>query len=124
MRIPLLYRDRSAGWIGGVCAGVGELTGIRPGFLRASFLIGAFFHLVPTVLIYSVLMVLLRPKPAVDDRAPTVRGGGRAEDAQSEALYLTRHSLRELEERLRSLESEAVARESELRRQLRNAGIP
>jgi phage shock protein C len=122
MRIPLLYRDRSAGWIAGVCAGVGELTGIRPTFLRVSFLVGACFHLVPAVLVYSVLMVLLRPKPALDDRAWT--GGCRTEDVQSEAAYLARNRLRELEERLRSLESEVVARESELRRQFRNAGIP
>jgi phage shock protein C len=124
MRIPLLYRDRSAGWIAGVCAGVGELTGIRPSFLRVSFLVGAFFHLVPAVLVYSALMVLLRPKAALDDRASTARGGRRTEDVQSEALYLARNSFGELEERLRSVESEVVARESELRRQFRNAGIP
>jgi phage shock protein C len=124
MRIAPLYRDRSAGWIAGVCAGVGELTGIRPSFLRVSFLMGALFHLVPAVLVYCVLMVLLRPKPALDDRSWTARGGRRPEDVQSEALYLARNRFRELEERLRSLESEVVARESELRRQFRNAGIP
>ena len=124
MRIAVLYRDRSAGWIAGVCAGVGELTGVRPSFLRVSFLVGAFFHLVPAVLVYSVLMVVLRPKPALDDRASTACGGRRSEDVQSEALYLARNSFRELEERLCSLESEAVAREAELRREFRNAGIP
>ena len=73
-----LYRDKENGWLGGVCAGLGEYFGVDPTVLRVLFIV---FGLVGgwSVPIYIVLWFLVPLKPEhgaavveedVDEKSP------------------------------------------------------
>ena len=60
-----IYRDRENGWIFGVCAGIAEWAGVRPGVIRIIALINLFLFFWFTVLLYAIATLLLREKPLI-----------------------------------------------------------
>lgn len=59
-----LARDRRAGWLGGVCAGVARHFKTEPAFLRVGFVVICFFAWKLAVATYVVAWILL---PARED---------------------------------------------------------
>ena len=59
-----LYRDKEAGKIAGVCAGVADYTGINPFWIRLGFLLTLPVLSWITVPAYILMWVLLSKKPA------------------------------------------------------------
>jgi phage shock protein PspC (stress-responsive transcriptional regulator) len=114
--IPLVYRDSSAGWVAGVCAGLSEITGVRPALLRISVLIATYMFPLVVVPAYLIAFALLR------DRA---RMGSSVIDeaalAQMPAPSGYENDL--LQQRLVHLEAEVTSGDAELRRRFRDAGL-
>lgn len=115
--IPLVYRDSSTGWATGVCAGLSEVTGVRPVLLRVSALIATYMFPLVAVPAYLIAFALLRDKAqmepsAFSDAALTL-------DAPSG--YENDHGM--LQQRLAHLEAEVTSGDAELRRRFRDAGL-
>jgi phage shock protein PspC (stress-responsive transcriptional regulator) len=114
--MPVVYRDSSAGWVTGVCAGLSEITGVRPVLLRISVLIATYMFPLVVVPAYLIAFALLR------DRA---RMGSSALDeaalAQMQGPSDCGNDL--LQQRLTHLEAEVTSRDAELRRLFRDAGL-
>jgi phage shock protein PspC (stress-responsive transcriptional regulator) len=114
--MPVVYRDSSAGWVTGVCAGLSEITGVRPVLLRISVLIATYMFPLVVVPAYLIAFALLR------DRA---RMGSSVLDeaalAQMQGPSDYGNDL--LQQRLTHLEAEVASRDAELRRRFRDAGL-
>ncbi|SEC69291.1 PspC domain-containing protein [Bradyrhizobium erythrophlei] len=114
--LPLVYRDSSTGWVTGVCAGLSEITGVRPVLLRASTLLSAYMFPLVVVPAYLIAFALLR------DRA-------RMESSDLDDVTLApvqvpsadEHDL--LQQRLAHIEAEVTSGDAELRRRFRDAGL-
>jgi phage shock protein PspC (stress-responsive transcriptional regulator) len=114
--LPFVYRDSSAGWLAGVCAGLSEATGIKKPILRASFLLGTYVYPLLAVPAYLLAIALLR------DRARS----GEADDqarAPPPELNAPQPDALLLKQRLASLEAEVASGDAELRRRFRDAGL-
>lgn len=115
--LPFLYRDRNAGWIAGVCAGLSEATGIQPLLLRLSMLAGALFYPAVSVLVYALLTIFLR------DRRRPVATAALPAKAQNARIAAMHSEYSELRDRLSVLEAEALSHETELRSRFKEAGL-
>jgi phage shock protein PspC (stress-responsive transcriptional regulator) len=117
------YRKPSSGWLLGVCAGIGEIAGVRPWMLRVSILLAAYFFPFYVLLGYAMLGLLFQAK--------RILGGGSAFEDDEDALesvdltvpYSVHAQYRELESRLASLEEDVLSKETDLRRRFREAGL-
>lgn len=113
--LPFIYRDSSAGWLAGVCAGISAATGIRKPILRVSFLFGTYVAPLLAVPAYLLAIALLRDRArqqiAHDDLQSMSRLGAPPPD------YVV------LQQRLLSLEAEVSSGDAELRRRFRDAGL-
>jgi phage shock protein PspC (stress-responsive transcriptional regulator) len=114
--MPLVYRDSSAGWITGVCAGLSEITGVPPVLLRVSLLIAAYVFPVVVVPAYLVAFALLRDRARIGSSVLD-----EAALAQMHAQSGYENDL--LEQRLAHLEAEVTSGDAELRRRFRDAGL-
>ena len=54
-----LARDRRAGWLGGVCAGVARYCNTDPAFFRVGLVVACLFAWKLTVVAYIVAWILL-----------------------------------------------------------------
>ena len=54
-----LARDRKAGWIGGVCAGMARYFNIDPAFIRVALVVAAIFAWKVVLAAYVVAWMLL-----------------------------------------------------------------
>lgn len=115
--LPLVYRDSSAGWITGVCAGLSEITGVRPVLLRLSALIAIYLFPLVVVPAYLVAFLLLR------DRARFESLIEEAAPAALDAPYVLSTDYGSLQHRLADLEAEVTSGDAELRRRFRDAGL-
>lgn len=70
-RYSRLRRDRTEGWLGGVCAGIARYVGIDPAFIRVGFVVAAVFFTKITIGAYIVAWILMRPS---DEIAPQRAG--------------------------------------------------
>ncbi len=59
-----LYRSRSDRMFSGLCAGVGQYSGIDPTIVRAIFALSAIFLFPMPIIIYGVLMLIVPEEPA------------------------------------------------------------
>jgi phage shock protein PspC (stress-responsive transcriptional regulator) len=114
--LPLVYRDSSAGWVTGVCAGLSEITGVRPVLLRVSVLIATYMFPLVVVPAYLIAFALLRDRARMGSSvlheaalAPPQVPSGYEDDL--------------LQQRLANLEAEVTSGDAELRRQFRDAGL-
>lgn len=115
-----LYRDPRQGMILGVCAGIADYFGISTLLVRFLALCGLFLFSVPTFFAYFIAAAIIPRKPedlyASGDEESFWRQV-RTEPAQT--VGELRHKFRELERRLRALESWVTSREFKLHRDFR-----
>jgi phage shock protein PspC (stress-responsive transcriptional regulator) len=118
----LLTRDRSEGWLFGVCAGLARMTGLSPTIFRTSFVMGLYFATLSTLLLYGLLVALTRSRRP--DYPPAVRET-RAEplDANDPEATALRHEVEALSQRLAQLETVGVSRHSSTLRRFIDAGL-
>ena len=114
-----LYRNGRDGWVRGVCAGLADYLGVHVAWLRWGVAVGLVFFFVPTVVAYLVASFVLpeAPDQLYHDEAEAQfwRGVRTDPDRTFSAL---RHRFRELEKRLRNLETTVTSREFRLRREI------
>jgi phage shock protein PspC (stress-responsive transcriptional regulator) len=124
---PLIFQreDRdTSGWLLGVCAGIGAVVGVRPWILRTSFLLALYLIPLPVVVAYGVLGLLVRVGRKIFGAEPSLAvGDWRAGELNLSKVYSISDQYHELEARLSSLESEALSKETDLRRRFREAGL-
>jgi phage shock protein PspC (stress-responsive transcriptional regulator) len=125
---PLIFqpedREPSSGWLLGFCAGISAAVGIRPWILRTSVLLALYMFPLPIVVAYGVLGLLVRVKRMMFGAGPSLSDGNwRSGDSNQAEFYSISDQYHELEARLSSLESEAVSKETDLRRRFREAGL-
>jgi phage shock protein PspC (stress-responsive transcriptional regulator) len=114
--MPLVYRDSSAGWVTGVCAGLSEITGVRPVLLRVSVLLATYMFPLVAVPAYLIAFALLRDRARMESSD--------LHDAALAPLQVPsgdEHDL--LQQRLAHLEAEVTSGDAELRRRFRDAGL-
>lgn len=60
-----LYRSRNDKMVSGLCAGLGEYTGVDPTIYRLLFALGGIFLFPTPIIIYFVMMIVIPEEPAV-----------------------------------------------------------
>jgi phage shock protein C len=118
-----IWREPDQGWVAGVCAGIADNLGIRPGLVRAAAVVGLVFFTVPTAIGYLVLALALKPKPPAlfaDPAQEAFWRGLRSDPMQS--LAGLRDRLAALDRRLGRAETLVASDEFELRRGFRDLG--
>jgi phage shock protein PspC (stress-responsive transcriptional regulator) len=114
--MPLVYRDSSAGWVTGVCAGLSEITGVRPVLLRVSALIATYMFPLAVVPAYLIAFALLRDRARMESSV--------LDEAVSTELEAPSSYEKDLLlQRLAHLEAEVTSGDAELRRRFRDAGL-
>jgi phage shock protein C len=118
-----LWRDPDRGVLAGVCAGIADYIGAEPIVVRVIAVVGLVFFFVPTLAAYVILAVVLRPKPPSlyesRDEEAFWRG---VNTAPTDTFQSLRHKFRDLEERLRQMESQVTSSDFELHRKFRDLG--
>ncbi|MCP5366247.1 MAG: envelope stress response membrane protein PspC [Hyphomicrobiales bacterium] len=114
-----LYRDPVKGKVLGVCAGIADYFGIEVWLVRVVAVFALVFFFVPTVIGYFIAGFVLQPKPEElyyeDEEEDDFWRGVRTDPTQT--FSALRHKFKELEQRLRGLESYVTSREFRLRRE-------
>jgi len=114
-----LYRDPVKGKVMGVCAGVADYFGIETWIVRLATIFALIFFTVATVIGYFIAAMILQPKPDElyyeDEEEDDFWRGVRTEPTQT--FSALRHKFKELEMRLRGLETYVTSREFRLRRE-------
>ena len=75
-RYSRLRRDRTDGWLGGVCAGIARTFGIDPAFVRVGFVVAAVFFTNITIGTYLVAWILMRPSDEIAAHSARANRGG------------------------------------------------
>jgi phage shock protein C len=118
-----LWRDRDRGIIAGVCAGIADYLGIEPIVLRLVAVLCLIFFFPPTIVVYLILAIVLRPKPpalyASADEEAFWRGVG---TAPADTLNSVKRKFADLEARLGQMESQVASGDFELHRRFRDLG--
>lgn len=70
MRENRLYRSRTNRMLGGVCAGLGDLTGIDATLVRLAFVLVGLLGFAPQIVLVYLIMLLVVPEE------PPIRGVG------------------------------------------------
>jgi phage shock protein C len=118
-----LWRDTDRGILAGVCAGIADYIGVEPIVVRLVAVLGLVFFFPPTIVVYVILAVVLRPKPralyASPDEEAFWRGVG---IAPADTLHSLKRKFADLEARLAQMESQVASGDFELHRQFRDLG--
>jgi phage shock protein C len=118
-----LWRDGDRGIIAGVCAGIADYIGVEPIVVRLVAVLGLVFFFPPTIVVYVILAVVLRPKPpalyASPDEEAFWRGVG---TAPADTLQSLKRKFVDLEARLGQMESQVASGDFELHRKFRDLG--
>jgi len=116
-----LYRNLDKAMVKGVCAGLADYVGIQPWLVRVGTLILLFSFTVPTIIVYIVLVKMVPPRPA-----------GLYATSEEEAFWTRvrvepagmvsnlRRQFREMEKRLRDVETFVTSREFRLDREIKD----
>jgi len=116
-----LYRNLDKAMIKGVCAGVADYFGVAPWLVRLGVLILFFSFTIPTVIVYFVLVNAVPPRPA-----------GLYATSEEEAFWTRvrlqpagmvsslRRQFRDMEKRLRDVETFVTSREFRLDREIKD----
>jgi phage shock protein C len=118
-----LHKDIQRRWIAGVCAGIAACLNTNLGLVRFLAVLALGFFFVPTVLVYIVLAVVLRPRPrlAVPDRAEAAFWRGVADDPPR-TIQALRDNFHGFERRLARMEAFVTSPEFDLRQRFRDLG--
>jgi phage shock protein C len=118
-----LWRDGDRGIIAGVCAGIADYIGVEPIVVRLVAVLGLVFFFPPTIVVYVILAVVLRPKPpalyASPDEEAFWRGVG---TAPADTLQSLKRKFVDLEARLAQMEGQVTSGDFELHRKFRDLG--
>lgn len=116
-----LYRIPEQGIVGGVCAGVADYFGVRPGLIRLALAVGLFFSLPAVVLGYviAVLVLPVRPKHlyTTTEEEDFWRGVSIKPDRTLAGLT---QRFRDFEKRVNGLEAYVASKDFELNRAIRD----
>jgi len=112
-----LYRDPERGKIFGVCAGIADYFGVEVFLVRLAAVMGAVFFTMPVVAAYLLAALVLKVKP------PHVYASREEEEfwrtvatKPDRTLAGLRNRFRDLEKRLRGMETYVSSKEFELNR--------
>jgi phage shock protein C len=118
-----LWRDTDRGILAGVCAGIADYVGVEPIVVRLAAVLGLIFFFPPTIVVYVILAIVLRPKPpalyASADEEAFWRGVG---TAPADTLHSLKRKFADLEARLGYMESQVTSCDFELHRKFRDLG--
>jgi len=123
-----LTRNKIDGVWGGVCAGIGDYTGLDPVIVRILFVLSFFFLLGPLAFVIYFGLCIFVP---TDNRAPYKREKREARRAKREAapneapartakFKDVKSKFRSIETRLADMEKSITSSEWQLRRQFRD----
>ena len=113
------YRNRERGVVKGVCAGIADYFGIETWIIRAIALTGLFFFTVSTVVVYVILTLVVPTAPDDLYESPAEKDFWRGVRVEPRGTVSgLRHRFRDMEHRLRSLETYATSREFRLSREI------
>ena len=116
-----LYRNPAAAKVFGVCAGLADYFGCDSFLIRAATLVSLIFFSVPVVIGYVLFAVILPARPQSLYRSPDEEAFWRAVTTRPDVtLSAVRGKFRDLEKRLRCLESYVSTREFEVSRAIRD----
>jgi len=116
-----LYRNREAGRIFGVCAGIADFIGVDPLVVRIGAVIGLVFFFMPTLGAYLLAALVLPTRPAhlfgSRDEEEFWRTVATKPDRTLAGL---RHKFSDMERRLQDLEAHVASPEFTLNRAIRD----
>ena len=116
-----LWRNPGAGRVFGVCAGLADYFGIDAFPVRAAAVVGLIFFSVPVLIGYVLLSLILPARPASLYRTPAEEEFWRAVTTRPHVtLSAVRHRFRDLEKRLRALETHVSSPDFEVSRAIRD----
>lgn len=116
-----LYRDRKDRFILGVCAGIARYFGINPWVVRVLAILGLLMFTPPTIIGYIILALVLPKAPERLYRTPDEERFWtevRVDPARSSSEL--RHRFRELEHRLRRMESYVTSEAYRVNKEIRD----
>jgi phage shock protein C len=118
-----LWRDTGRGILAGVCAGIADYIGVEPIVVRLVAMLALIFFFPPTIVVYVILALVLRPKPpalyASPDEEAFWRGIG---IAPADTLNSLKRKFADLEARLGRMESQVTSGDFELHRRFLDLG--
>lgn len=116
-----LYRDTRRGKVAGVCAGIAGYFGINVTFVRCCALLSLFIFTLPTFITYVGAALLLDPLPddlyASNEEAEFWRD---VRVAPRGTIHDIRHKFRDIEQRLRGMETYVTSPEFKLDKEIRD----
>ena len=116
-----LWRNPGAGRVFGVCAGLADYFGVDAFLVRAAAVAGLIFLSVPVRIGYMLLALILPARPASLYRSPAEEEFWRAVTTRPDVtLSAVRHRFRDLEKRLRALETHVSSPDFETSRAIRD----
>ena len=90
--------DKANGKVAGVCAGLGETTGLDPNVIRIGFVLAAIFgSFIAAMIVYGVLAMAGAPKGAHRRRPARAVASERRDEALDERLEAHRRRMREID---------------------------
>ncbi|MDJ0657181.1 MAG: envelope stress response membrane protein PspC [Xanthomonadales bacterium] len=117
-----LYRDKSRGWIGGVCAGISNHLGVPVFWVRLLTVLPLLSPLAPIVFLCYVVATLripLEPESLYQNQEEEEFYRS-IQSAPSATFGELRHTMRELEHRLRRLEAYVTSPEFDFEQGMRD----
>lgn len=109
-----LYRSRKNVWIGGVCSGIANYLGIRPGIVRALTLVSLFVLGGVTVWGYVILWIILDKEPKRRHQSAAARGTANETGTTPLDTDTCARNLRAAEQRLRNVEAYMTSKQFRL----------
>lgn len=116
-----LYRNPQHGYLGGVCAGIGDYFGIEPFLVRLAVVVGVFVF-TPVVLVGYIVAVLALPtRPPELYRTPDEEVFWRSVTTKPDrTLAGLAQRFREFEKRIGAMETYVTSKEHALNRAIRD----
>lgn len=114
-----LYRNMDTAMLRGVCAGVADYFGIEPWIVRIGALISLFTFTIATIVVYFILARMVPPRPPGLYEKPGEEAFWRRVRVEPTGTVSNlRARFRDLEKRLRDLETYVTSREFKLDREI------
>ena len=116
MNVRKFRVDKANGKIAGVCAGLGETTGLDPNVIRIGFVLAAIFgSIIAAMLVYGVLAMAGSPKNARHRERALAKAGSKFRSAPATE---TDERLRAHEQRMREIDTFVAGSNSRLAREI------
>ncbi|MBC8158311.1 MAG: envelope stress response membrane protein PspC, partial [Alphaproteobacteria bacterium] len=114
-----LYRNLDTAMLKGVCAGIADYFGVDSLVVRAGALVSLFAFTLPTIIVYVVLTKVVPPRPADLYETPGEEAfWTRVRVEPTGTVATLRHRFREMEKRLRDVETFVTSPKFRLNREI------